>query len=78
MARESDKVSKWQKAHFFEFFFIEIPQNIFGSGCGNKKCLGMMSKHFMFSVQKIFSLKFFDDGPRILWLFKKSKSADLA
>ena len=53
-----------KKNAFFEFFLIEIHQNIFDSGCGNKIFLGMISKHFMFSYHKFFSLKVFHDGPR--------------
>ena len=55
---------KWQKRIFFGFFLIEIHQNIFEPGCGNKKFLGMISKHFMFSYHRFFSLKVFHDGPR--------------
>ena len=42
----------------------EIHQKFFKSSFGNKKCLDMISKHFMFSYQIIFSLKMFHDGPR--------------
>ena len=55
---------KWQKRIFFNFFFIAIHQNIFDSGCGNKKNFGMISKHFMFSYHKFFSVKVFHDDPR--------------
>ena len=53
-----------KKLIFFEFFLIEIHQNIFGSGFGNKKCLGMISKHFMFPYQNIFYLKIIHNGPQ--------------
>ena len=53
-----------QKTPFFVFFLIEIHQNIFDSGCGNKKCFGIISKHFMFSYQIFFALKIFHDGSR--------------
>ena len=53
-----------KKSSFFRFFEIEIQQNIFDSSCRNKKCLGIISKHFMFSYQFFFSLKIFHDGSR--------------
>jgi len=51
-------------AFFFVFFFIDIQQNIFDLGHGNKKCSSIIFGHFMFSQQKIFSLKIFQDGPQ--------------
>ena len=53
-----------KKRIFSPFFLIETHQNIFDSGGGNKKCLGIISKHFMFSYQIFFFLKIFHDGSR--------------
>ena len=58
---------------FLAFFLIEIHQNIFDLGHGNKKCLNIICKHFMFSLLKIFSLKIFHDGPQD-WKHGKFKS----
>ena len=58
---------------FFAFFLIEIHQNIFDLGHGNKKCLGIIFRHFMFSLLNIFSLKIFHDGPQD-WKHGKFKS----
>ena len=53
-----------KKRIFSPFFLIETHQNIFDSGGGNKNCLGIISKRFMFSYQFFFSLKIFHDGSR--------------
>ena len=67
----------WRKTRFFclflAFFLIEIHQNIFDLGHGNKKCLGIIFRHFMFLLLKIFSLKIFHDGPQD-WKHGKFKS----
>ena len=52
---------KWQKKHFFRVFFNRNSSKHFAE---TKKCLGMISKHLMFSYLKIFSLKIFQDGRR--------------
>ena len=51
-------------AVFFAFFSIDNKQNIFDLGHGNKKCLLIIYRHFLFSQVKIFYSKIFQDGPR--------------
>ena len=47
---------------FLAFCLIENHRDIWKMGHGNKKCLFMLYKHFLFSQLKIFSLKIFHDG----------------
>ena len=49
---------------FFAFCLIENHRDIWEMGRGNKKCLFMIYKHFLFSQLKIFSLKIFQNGHR--------------
>ena len=42
---------KWQKTCFFAFFLIENHRDILELGHGNKKCLFIIFRHFMFSKQ---------------------------
>ena len=51
-----------EKHVFFGFCLIENHRDIWEMDHGNKKCLFLIYKHFLFSQLKIFSLKIFHDG----------------
>ena len=46
---------------FFAFCLIENHRDIYEMGCGNKKCLFIIYKHFLFSQLKNFFLQIFHD-----------------
>ena len=58
---------------FFAFCLIENHRDIWEMGCGNKKCLFIIYKHFLFYQLNIFSSKIFHDGHRT-WKHGKFKS----
>ena len=51
-----------KKRIFLAFCLIENHRDILEMGRGNKKCLFLIYKHFLFSQLKIFPLKIFHDG----------------